>query len=74
MPENNKQPSTPEIRTVMQFFEFSHLPVNLQYISSPFYDLAQSIHETLPNNEQKIMALHKLLEAKDCAVRAVVAR
>lgn len=57
---------------LMQFFAFAHLPDKLQAVSSPFYDLAEEIDETLPNNAEKTTALRKLLEAKDCAVRAVL--
>jgi hypothetical protein len=36
----------------------------------PFGDLAQVIFETLPRNPERSVALRKLLEAKDAAVRA----
>lgn len=57
---------------LLQFFEFSHLPDHLKAVSSPFYDLAEELDEKLPNNAEKTTALRKLLEAKDCAVRAVI--
>jgi len=60
---------------LMQFFEYSHLPEHLQTVSKPFGDLATQIETTLPsNNPEKTVALRKLLEAKDCAVRAVLFR
>jgi hypothetical protein len=55
---------------MLQFFEWSHLPQALQMISMPFGELAQAIVETLPRNPERTVALRKLLEAKDCAVRA----
>jgi hypothetical protein len=55
---------------LLQFFEFGHLPTRLQTISRPFCDLAHAIVETLPENPERTTALRKLLEAKDCAVRA----
>lgn len=55
---------------LLQFFEYSHLPEKLQVISKPFGELAQKIAETLPVNSETEAALRKLLEAKDCAVRA----
>ena len=55
---------------LMQFFEYAHLPEHLQQISRPFGELAQLISDTLPGNPEKTTALRKLLEAKDCAVRA----
>jgi ferritin-like protein len=59
---------------LMQFFMYSHLPEKLQEISKPFCQLAESLVETLPNNPEKTTALRKLLEAKDCAVRAALAK
>lgn len=53
-----------------QFFSYEHLPEELQNISSPFYRLATTIIDTLPQNPERTVALRKLLEAKDCAVRA----
>lgn len=56
--------------SLMQFFAYSHLPAHLQAISKPFGDLAEHIVATLPQNPERTTALRKLLEAKDCAVRA----
>ena len=55
---------------LMQFFAFAHLPAHLQQISRPFGELAEQIVTTLPRNPERTTALRKLLEAKDCAVRA----
>lgn len=57
---------------LMQFFKFSHLPEHLQGVSSEFHSIATIIDERLPDNPEKTTALRKLLEAKDCAVRAVL--
>lgn len=59
---------------IMQFFAYAHLPPHLQSVSKPFGDLAQQIVETLPRNPERTVALRKLLEAKDAAVRALVAK
>lgn len=59
---------------ILQFFEYAHLPEHLQAISKPFCDLAYQMHETLPLNAESIVTLRKLLEAKDAAVRATVAK
>lgn len=56
---------------LMQFFGYSHLPPHLQAASKPFADLAEAIM-ILPRNPERTVALRKLLEAKDCAVRAVL--
>ena len=55
---------------LLQFFHYEHLPEQLQAISKPFCDLANSLVDTLPSNPERTTALRKLLEAKDCAVRA----
>lgn len=57
---------------LMQFFAYEHLPEHLQEVSKPFCELALKIESALPNNPEKSTALRKLLEAKDCAVRAIV--
>lgn len=59
---------------VMQFFAYAHLPPHLQEVSKPFGDLAEQIVATLPRNPERTKALNKLLEAKDAAVRAALAR
>lgn len=59
---------------ILQFFAYSHLPPHLQAVSKPFGDLANQIVETLPRNQERTVALRKLLEAKDSAVRALVAK
>jgi hypothetical protein len=57
-----------------QFFAYEHLPETLQAVSRPFGELAKHIVDTLPRNPERTVALRKLLEAKDAAVRASVAR
>jgi hypothetical protein len=58
------------IEPLLQFFGWSHLRPELAEISQPFGELAQHIVTTLPRNPERTVALRKLLEAKDCAVRA----
>ena len=55
---------------MLQFFETAHLPERLALISAPFGDLARMVAQSLPRNPERTAALRKLLEAKDCAVRA----
>ena len=73
---------------ILQFFAFSHLPPHLAAVSRPFCELATAIvHGTdpmenrplvsmvaLPCNPERTVALRKLLEAKDAAVRALLAK
>jgi hypothetical protein len=59
---------------IMQFFAYSHLPEHLQRVSKPFGDLAVELVGELPENPELSVALRKLLEAKDAAVRAKLAQ
>jgi hypothetical protein len=59
-------------REIMKFFQYDHLPDRLQEVSKPFCILAQRIDETLPVNAESTVALRKLIEAKDAAVRSIV--
>lgn len=56
----------------MQFFSYAHLPEAMQAHSRPFCTLAAMLVETLPRNPERSVALRKLLEAKDAAVRAAI--
>ena len=55
---------------MLQFFEYEHLPSHLAVVSKEFAALADAIVKDLPRNPERTVALRKLLEAKDCAVRA----
>lgn len=57
---------------MMQFFQYEHLPAHLQEVSKRFYELAFEMANNLPSNPEKTVMLRKLLEAKDCAVRAKI--
>lgn len=57
---------------LLQFFAYEHLPEHLKAVSKPFGDLARELAKTLPSNPETTVALRKLLEAKDCAVRSVI--
>jgi hypothetical protein len=41
-------------------------------VVSPFADLADWMSDNLPDGAEKTTSLRKLLEAKDCAVRAAI--
>lgn len=62
----------PAIRDALRGFECAHLPDDLRAVSMPFRDLAYTLAELLPNDPETTRGLHKLVESKDCAVRAVV--
>lgn len=57
---------------LLQFFSYSHLPPHLQKVSEPFGKLAESIVQNIPRNPERTVALRKLLESKDCTIRAVL--
>ncbi len=57
---------------VLRYFHYAHLPNHLRDRSSPFCDLANLIISTTPRNAERTVALRKLLEAKDAAVRAAL--
>lgn len=58
--------------TKLQHFGFAHLPEHLQPISKTFHDVAHWMVEHLPRNPMRTLALQKLLEAKDNAIRAAI--
>lgn len=59
---------------ILQFFQCDHLPPAQREISQFFRDLANTLAEKLPDNPEKTVSLRKLLESKDCAVRASLYR
>lgn len=54
----------------MVYFEYKHLPEHLQLVSKSIHDLAHKMNDELPDSAEKTVGLRKLLEAKDCFVRA----
>lgn len=60
---------------VLKYFAWEHLPAHLQEVSKPFYMIALDVAERWvdgADEDETNMALRKLLEAKDAAVRAAV--
>ena len=60
------------LEPILQFFEFEHLRHDLKVVSETFHSLAHHLVDTLPRNPERTVALRKLLEAKDAAVRAAL--
>jgi hypothetical protein len=56
--------------TTIKYFSYEHLPPKLQEISKPLGELAKLMEEILPDGAEKSAGMRKLLEAKDCFVRA----
>lgn len=55
---------------MLRHFTHAHLPAALQKVSRPFGELAEMIATSGTAGPETTTALRKLLEAKDCAVRA----
>jgi hypothetical protein len=58
--------------TTIKYFAFAHLPPHLQTVSAPIGELAQKLEAVLPDGAEKSAGMRKLLEAKDCFVRAAL--
>lgn len=58
---------------ILQFFVFEHLPPHLASVSKVYAELARHLVECLPKGPERKVALRKLLESKDAAVRARLA-
>lgn len=56
---------------ILRYFRWDHLPKHLQEVSAKFAALAHEI-DALPDGAEKSVALRKLLESKDAAVRAAL--
>lgn len=56
--------------TTAKYFAYGHLPAHLQTVSQPVGQLAELLELLLPNGPEKSAGMRKLLEAKDCFVRA----
>ena len=57
---------------IIRYFEYGHLPPHLQKVSGPIAELANAFDAALPDGAEKSAGLRKLLEAKDCFVRAAL--
>lgn len=68
--ETKQQPFHPAIMHVLKYFSYGHLPEKIQEVSKPFGELALEVAKRSPNSQETTVALRKLLEAKDAAVRA----
>lgn len=57
---------------LLRWFEYKHLPADLQAVSAPCHDLAHAMDARLPEGAETTTGLRKLLEAKDAFVRAAI--
>lgn len=59
---------------IMEFFKYEHLPERLGKVSKELCELARKMNAELPACAETSAGLRKLLEAKDCFVRAELSR
>lgn len=63
----------PTIEEFMSLFTYEQLPKHLQEVSKPLCDAARHLNSSITNNQFKLLALQKLMEAKNYAVQAKIA-
>ncbi|HEU5475697.1 MAG TPA: hypothetical protein VFV67_34080 [Actinophytocola sp.] len=63
---------TPPVSAILQFFDYEKLPPPLREVSETFHHLAHHLADTLRPGPELTVALRKLLESKDAAVRAAL--
>lgn len=59
---------------LLRFFAYQHIASHLQKVSRPIGELAEAMAAMLPPGPEVTAGLRKLLEAKDCFVRAALPR
>lgn len=64
----------PSVEAVTRFFEHNHLPEPLMLIAHKCSKLKDDMLENINDDPELTVGLRKLLEAKDCFVRAAVAQ
>lgn len=57
---------------MLKWFACDYVPAHLKEVSSKFKDVANYIVLTIPEGPERTVALRKLLESKDAAVRSVI--
>ena len=67
--ERSKEHNVPS--TTIKYFTYQHLPAGpMQITSIKCFELASAMEAMLPDGPEKSAGMRKLLEAKDCFVRA----
>lgn len=71
MSEEDITPEPPAVpHSLMRYFSYEHLTEPMRGTARAFKSMAKHVDDSLPNCSEKTVALRKLLEAKDAAVRA----
>lgn len=57
---------------MLKWFNWQHLPAHLQAVSAPLKRVAEEMDAAMPDGPEKSAGMRKLLEEKDCFVRAAI--
>lgn len=57
---------------ILKWFAYGHVPERLRVVHQAFRDLATLIMAEVPPGPERTVAMRKLLEGKDSAVRATI--
>lgn len=68
----SKNPEPAPMNRMLRWFDFSHLPDDLWVVAQLIRDTALELNDEIPESAEKTAGLRKLLEAKDCFVRATI--
>jgi len=72
-PEQKKDDENrPPEERMLKFFAYGHLPEPAKAVSSEFATIAHMLADNIKPGPERTVALRKLLEAKDAAVRATL--
>lgn len=63
-----------DVEPLLRWFDADHLRAELQDVVGPYRIIARALVTLLPGSAERTVALRKLLESKDAAVRATVAK
>ena len=74
LPYAPPEPPAAAYEPILQYFSYRHLPPPLATVSAQFSTLAEFIVDHLPRCAERTVALRKLLEGKDAAVRAALGK
>lgn len=67
------RPIHPATTEILRYFEYDHLPHNLAIVAARLYDTAHRMVDDFGlEGPELTVGLRKLLEAKDCFVRAAL--
>ena len=58
------------MRKTIDWFDYEQAPLQDQSVHLPMAEVAHRMNNTLPDGPEKAAGMRKLLEARDCFVRA----